>query len=200
LPFRCRFTSPPATLSIQTEQPLSFRSTRGLKARITNRVKKADLLFVFAHSSGHWIEHEIAAAEDYGVPILSIIDPARLSEPGVWRRTRRIGDTCVAELRLDAPDAIIAAVRKHARPQRTGAQAATQTTNAPAEDAQEPLLQTPRDIAVRVRDRQQGRGFFSNLGRIFGIRPDKNITDRQRGQKANRIRIRLHGIGTPETA
>src|SRR5262249_27766808 len=67
-------------LSVQTDRPLRLRTDNGLKTSLTHKVKTADLMLVFAHSSGKWIEHEIDAAVRFGVPIIAVLDPSRLGQ------------------------------------------------------------------------------------------------------------------------
>ena len=51
-------------LSIQTDKTIEFKTERGLKVSISNKVRQADLMLVFAHGAGKWIDHEVDAEKN----------------------------------------------------------------------------------------------------------------------------------------
>lgn len=150
-------------LSVQAEQPIRFRSKQGLKKSITNRVKRADIMLVFAHSSGSWIDHELDAAERYAIPVVSLLDQQRVEQPRRRARSRRISELAECEIRLDDSEAIIAAIRQYARPQQQLQVLRTQPPRA---------LQSPRDIVREKQKPFQNRGLFQRLARLFGSQPN----------------------------
>ena len=161
-------------LSIQTDRPLRLRTEKGLKASLTFKVKNADLMLVFAHSSGRWIEHEVEQAVRFGVPIVSVLDPDRLAQPRTRSRTEKIAANATSEVRLDDAARIIAAVRRYARAQGVPITERVSISRLVSREA-EPGVAEPRDIARRLgaqRDlRSEPQNFLSKLGALFFGRP-----------------------------
>jgi hypothetical protein len=166
-------------LSIQTDHSLEIRTERGLKTSISRKVKKADILLVFAHSSGKWIDHELDAAQFYGVPVISVLDPVRVEDPSRRVvRSQRVVLAAKAEVSLNEPALIIRAIRKHSRTQNAKRSAGDLS---PADQAVQPTslareeenveLAKPADIARRLSAHPRERGFIGRLGMfLFGQR------------------------------
>lgn len=166
-------------LSVQTDRPLRLRTENGLRASLTSKVKNADLMLVFAHSAGQWIEHEIDAAVRFGVPIVSVLDPARLGQAAQRSRTEKIAANAVGEVRLDDAARIVAAVRRYARPQGVPATERVSISRLVSREA-DPSLARPQDIARRLergRERQgDTRGLLARLGQLFFWRSGRAVT------------------------
>ncbi len=158
-------------LSIQNDMLLSLRTKAGLKRSITARVRRADVMLVFAHSAGKWIAHELEAARRYNVPLISILDPQRLATSTTRARTEQITAHRTCEVPLDDAKAIVAAIRRHARPQRPAvplerihAPDAPRTSHP---ESTHEAVTTPADVARRMSARPERRGIMALLGMLF---------------------------------
>jgi hypothetical protein len=172
-------------LSIPIDNRLIIGTDRGLKISITRKIKRADVLLVFAHSAGRWIEHELDAAQAYGIPVISVLDPARADGPK--RRVvkfRRITDAAQAEVSLNDPALVVEAIRKYARPQAAERASGDLLFSGgapfkPAGPQAEPA--TPEDIAKRMRARSPKLGLIGRLGVIlFGHHGSASRRERSR--------------------
>lgn len=153
-------------LSVQDDMLLSLRTEAGLKRAITAKVKRADVMLVFAHSAGRWVEHELETANRYDVPIISILDPKRLADPSRRSRSEHVTSHGCCEVSLSEDKDIVTAIRKYARSRRPAA---------PPEqvDMQETIIEqritAPVDIARRITAREERKGFMARLGMLFGL-------------------------------
>jgi hypothetical protein len=167
-------------LSVEVDKQLDTASTSATKRSLSSKIKKADVFVVFAHSASEMVDYELDRAKHYNVPVISIVDPMRAEEKYRRARSRRVTEEAKCEVRLDQPDAIIAAIRKFVRPQNGAANLRVDVPVSSLPDPSQTIV-SPRDIAQRLSEPQRRAGFVSRLGAFLfrrsesRIRPDRDI-------------------------
>jgi hypothetical protein len=153
-------------LSIQPDRPLRLRTENGLKASLTHKVKNADIVLVLSHSAGPWIDHEIDTAVGFGIPIISVLDPKRLGQREQRIRTENIAAEALAEVRLDQPAQVVAAVRRYARAKGLPVAERRSISLLAKSDTELPITR-PQHIAQRLGDQRDGSALLSRLGALL---------------------------------
>jgi hypothetical protein len=168
-------------VGVPAEKRLTF-SDKGLKASIASKIKNADIMLVLAHSAGNWVEHEIEKAQQYGVPIVAVIDPQRVATPHVWAITSQVRKASVTEVSLGSIDEIIAAIKKHARQKITTSKPAKGApSDAPTVKGDRLAVEKPADIAANLSSVGRRAGIFSTIGRyLFPNYSKGSVTERRR--------------------
>ena len=161
-------------LSIQTDRPLRLRTEKGLKASLTFKVKNADLMLVFAHSSAPGSSMRSSRPCASACPSSPCSTPTAWRSPGPGSRTEKIAANATREVRLDDAARIVAAVRRYSRAQGMPITERVSISRLVSREP-EPGVAEPRDIARRLgaqRDlRSEPQNFLSKLGALFFGRP-----------------------------